>query len=173
MLRKHLRDEIDPTKPPGLQNAMKLLNEAEDWIHVAVAGSLLLIALVLLIYTLSHITISLLYHEDVIHTLVKGIQDFLMVMIVLEIFWTVMTYLKGRSVTVEPFLFIGIISSVRGIILLGTKVLEGEITSKELYHFSIEIGVHSGEIFLLAVALYLVRSSRVKLQLCKRELEED
>jgi antitoxin StbD len=29
MLRKHLRDEIDPTKPPGLQNAMKLLNEAE------------------------------------------------------------------------------------------------------------------------------------------------
>ncbi len=159
--------------PHSLHKAISLLSEAEDWIHVAVGFSLLLVALILLIYTLSHLAISLYYHEDVIHTLVKGIQDFLMVMIILEIFWTIMTYLKGRSVTVEPFLFIGIISSVRGIILLGTKVLEGEITSKELYHFSVEIGVHSGEIFLLALALYLVRSSRVKLQLCKKELEEE
>lgn len=152
---------------------MDLLTEAEDWIHVAVGVSLLLVALVLLIYTIAHLIISLYYREDVIHTLVKGIQDFLMVMIILEIFWTVMTYLKGQSVTVEPFLFIGIISSVRGIILLGTKVLEGEITSKELYHFSIEIGVHSGEIFLLAIALYLVRSSRVKLQLCRKGMDEE
>jgi uncharacterized membrane protein (DUF373 family) len=161
------------TKSPSLQKAIALLTKAEDWLHIAVGVSLLLVALILLIYTLSHLTISLYNHQDVIHTLVKGIQDFLMVMIILEIFWTVMTYLKGRSVTVEPFLFIGIISSVRGIILLGTKVLEGHLTSKELLHFSVEIGVHSGEIFLLALALYLVRSSRVKLQLCRKDMAEE
>ncbi len=167
------KKEDKDTKSPTLQKAIEFLTEAEDWIHIAVGLSLLIVALVLLVYTVTTLSISLYHHEDVIHTLVRGIQDFLMVMIILEIFWTVLTYLKGRSVTVEPFLFIGIISSVRGIILLGTKVLEGELSSKELYHFSVEIGVHSGVIFLLALALYLVRSSRVKLQLCQREFEEE
>ena len=159
-----LRRDEARKKGQSMRRAISLLAEAEDWIHIAVGFSLLLVSLFLLLYTLIHIATSLLTHEPVVHTLVKGIQDFLLVMIILEIFWTVMTYLKSRSVTVEPFLFIGIISSVRGIILLGTKVLEGEISSTELYHVSVETGVHSGEIFLLALALYLVRKSRAELQ---------
>ncbi|BAT71975.1 conserved hypothetical protein [Thermosulfidibacter takaii ABI70S6] len=136
----------------------KLIDNIETIIQISIAFCLLLIAGALLIYTVYHTAHELMVGKDVIHTFIKAIQDILLVIIILEILWTVVNFIESHAIPLEPFLIIAIISSVRGLILQSTKTIEAP--SHEIYHIAVEIGIHGLSIVLLVIALYILRKSR-------------
>jgi uncharacterized membrane protein (DUF373 family) len=85
------------------------------------------------------------------------IHDIMLVMIVLELLWTVVTYLQEHTVPLEPFLFVGIISSVRKLLLIGAQMSLSE-GGVEAAHLQMrELLIHGGLVLVLVVALTLVR----------------
>ena len=140
------------------KNITRLIDKVEIIIQISIAFSLLVIAGALLVYTIYHTTQQLLMGKEIIHTFIKSIQDILLVIIILEILWTVVSFIESHSIPLEPFLIIAIISSVRGLILQSTKTIEA--SPHEIYHIALEIGIHGVSILLLVVALYILRKSR-------------
>lgn len=146
-------------KKSEVKGLLSLLETLEAWVHVGVGFTLLLVATYFLGYTIYRSVHELMMGKDVVHTVVITIQDVLLVMIILEILWTVMTYISSRAIPLEPFLFVAIISSVRSLILQGTKAIEVGF-HENVYKMAMEIGIHVVQIFLLTLALYVVRKSR-------------
>ncbi len=140
----------------------RTIGAVETAVQVLIAVSLLMVATGLLIYTMVHISHEFLLGKDVIHTTIKAIQDILLVIIILEILWTVVSFIESSTIPLEPFLIIAIISSVRGLILQSTKTIEA--SSEEITKVIIEMGVHGLSILVLVLALFILRKSRAYLR---------
>ncbi len=133
------------------------LSTAEDVIYVGVAVILVAIAAVLLYRTVVDSFSGHHLFADRVTTAVNGV---LFVVIVLELFRTVIAHFDGGGFQLIPFLVIGIISSVRHILLIGSRSLSTE-TGNVFNHTQIELGVNAGVALALVIALVLVRRSDV------------
>lgn len=108
-------------KGPGLKMSTILgwLDKWEDAAFVLVAVFLLLAAMAMLGYSVAgvkHLSTASIF---------LFVHDLLFVMIILEIFGTVIAYLKDRRISIRPFLFIGIIFAIRKILMVGAKLTAG------------------------------------------------
>ena len=84
----------------------------------------------------------------------------LFVIIVLELLRTVLAHFETSELQLQPFLIIGVISSVRHILTIGARLtLQGEGTAEGFRHSQIELGVEAGVVLVLAVGLILIRRS--------------
>jgi uncharacterized membrane protein (DUF373 family) len=89
---------------------------------------------------------------------VTVIEELLLVLIVLEIFITVMTHLRGGRLQLEPFIVVGVIAVVRHILSLVVRLAvpgAPPATKDQL----VELAVNAGVIFVLVVALAIARWS--------------
>jgi len=129
------------------------LSTIEDVIYVAVAVILVAIAAVLLYRT---VVDSISGHHLFSDRITIAINGVLFVVIVLELFRTVIAHLEGGGFQLIPFLMIGIISAVRHILLIGTRSLASE-TGNVFNHTQIELAVNAGVALALVIALVLVR----------------
>jgi len=136
---------------------LTVLGTAEDWIYVGVAVVLIGIALALLVRTISDTLTTHLEFTAAVTTAVNGV---LFVVIVLEIFRTVLAHLQGGGFQLQPFLVIGIISSVRHILLIGAQSLQSA-ASTEFDHSQIELAVNAGVALVLVIALVLARRANI------------
>ena len=143
-----------PETPRWLLSVLRI---AEDWIYVGVALVLIGIALVLLVRT---ITDAFTTHLDFAAAVTTAVNGVLFVVIVLEIFRTVLAHLRGGGFQLQPFLVIGIISSVRHILLIGAQSLGGT-ASAEFDHSQIELGVNAGVALVLVIALVLAKRANI------------
>ncbi len=94
--------------------------------------------------------------ESVIHL----VNDVLLALIILELLWTVIRFLRKQKFVLGPFLAIGIIAAVRRILLIEaqTSFLD-HVPVEKLY----EIGLSAAVVFILMVAYYLsVKAERVE-----------
>lgn len=128
------------------------LVSAEDLIYVAVAVVLVAIAGVLLYHTVSDALSTNALFSDRITAAVNGV---LFVVIVLELFRTVIAHLQGGGFQLRPFLIIGIISAVRHILLVGARSLSSA-TEKAFNHTQIELAVNGAVALVLVIALVLL-----------------
>ena len=134
-----------------------MLGVTEDWIYVGVAVVLIGIAVVLLVRT---ITDTLTTHLDFAVAVTTAVNGVLFVVIVLEIFRTVLAHLQGGGFQLQPFLVIGIISSVRHILLIGAQSLQSTART-EFDHSQIELAVNAGVALVLVIALVLARRANI------------
>lgn len=89
--------------------------------------------------------------------IVAIISDLLLVLIIMEVMSTVIHYLKSHSTSLRPFLFIGIVSGVRGILSLGARLSVNTSTKPdEFNHAMIELGVNAAVILALGITLKLL-----------------
>lgn len=85
------------------------------------------------------------------------INEILFVLIIMEIFVTVITYLREHRVTFQPFLVVGIIASIRKILAIDAHLSLTEEISKETFSRSmIALGVNIGIVFILVFSFYLL-----------------
>jgi len=101
-------------KPYGLnvKQLRTLLIVGDDIVHFLVALTLLVCAgmvLVLSLPNLLHLEIS-----SILHVL----NDVLLVLIIMELLWPIVRFLQRKSFILNPFIYIGIISSVRRLLLI-------------------------------------------------------
>ncbi len=156
-----MSDEREPVADP----ADRVLRIAENVVYsfagVLLAGG----AVVVLAAVAWHLAF------DVAKGVEKGVttalDGLLLVFILLELLAGVRATMKEKKLVAEPFLIVGIIASIKEIVIL-------TLESKEIYdtdntafdNAMIEIGVLAGVILLLSFASYLVRRK-------EREPEEE
>jgi uncharacterized membrane protein (DUF373 family) len=86
------------------------------------------------------------------------INDLLLVMIIMEVLRTVISYLAERGGSLRPFLFIAAISATRRILAIGAQMsIAGEkLTSDKFQQAMIDLSVNAGAILAISIALYLL-----------------
>jgi uncharacterized membrane protein (DUF373 family) len=84
------------------------------------------------------------------------VSDLLLVLIIVEILSTVIHYLKSHTTSLRPFLFIGIISTTRIILLIGARLSFGELKGVDFTNAVIELGISATVILALGITLKLL-----------------
>jgi len=85
-------------------------------------------------------------------TMIALVNDVLLSLIILELLWTVIRFLKKQKFILAPFLAIGIIAAVRRILLIEAQTSIMEHTPVEKLY---EIGLSALVIIILVAAHYL------------------
>src|SRR2546425_755258 len=86
------------------------------------------------------------------------IHDLLLVVILLELFRTIINFLKTHVITLEPFLYICIIASTRRILTTGAETAYSENLTTEVFHrYLLDVGVNVLVIVALVLAVFLAR----------------
>jgi uncharacterized membrane protein (DUF373 family) len=87
------------------------------------------------------------------------VNDLLLVMIIMEVLRTVLSYLQERGSSLQPFLFIAAISATRRILAIGAQMsVAGENIAPERFQKAmLDLGANAGAILAIAAALYLLR----------------
>lgn len=93
---------------------------------------------------------------DIATSVIQFVSDLLLVLIIMEVLGTVIHYLKERATSLRPFLFIGIVSSTRGILSLGARLSVEHVQGAEFTSAMIELGVNAAVILVLGVTLKLL-----------------
>ena len=138
----------------------QLLIGLDDLMHFVVALILAICGGLILIKTIPN-----LLHPD-ITTLLHVLNDVLLVLIVMELMWPIIKFLKREAFSLAPFLYIGIISCIRRILLIEA---EHSIVSQApdykaqwefLWPVLAELGANVVIILLLAISLRIIKGSR-------------
>ena len=143
-------------REPIADPADRVLRIAENAVY-AFAGVLLAGGAVLVLAVVAwHLAKDL--GDGVEKGVTTALDGLLLVFILLELLAGVRATMKEKKLVAEPFLIVGIIASIKEIVVL-------TLESKEIYgtddaafdNAMVEIGVLAGVILLLALASYLVR----------------
>ena len=146
-----------------VHHSLKSMHMAENAVYMALGLLLFAGAIAVLVALGYHLALDLKKKgtEDAITTTLDGL---LLVFILLELLAAVRATMIERQLVAEPFLVVGIIASIKEIVVVS---LEAKDDNGEAFdNAMIEIGVLAGVVLLLALASYLVR-------LKEREPEED
>ncbi len=143
--------------------ASRLLDRADTLIYTTVGLCFLAGALIALIYSIwnfvgaLHSAFSQTVLANVATDIIQFISDLLLVLIIMEVLSTVIHYLKARATSLQPFLFIGIISATRGILSIGARLsIGGTISTEEFNRTMIELGVNAAVVLALGVTLKML-----------------
>jgi uncharacterized membrane protein (DUF373 family) len=124
----------------------------EDLIHYAVAVVLVVIAGIVLYRTAYDLATSRQPFAEAATSAVNGV---LFAIIVLEVMRTVVAHFDKAGLQLQPFLIIGIISAVRGILTVGARLsLQGSV---RVHDALLELGVDAAVVLGLALSLVLIR----------------
>ncbi|MEV7969605.1 phosphate-starvation-inducible PsiE family protein [Sphaerisporangium sp. NPDC088356] len=145
-----------PPLPRPDSRLIRLLGDAEHAILYLVSVILLAVALGILVQLAVTIVRS---HASWPQVIIVAIEELLLVLIVLELFVTVLTHLQGGHLLLEPFIIVGIIAVVRHILSVVVRLTVAQ-TPDESGRELMELGVYAGATFLLVAALTLSRWSR-------------
>lgn len=91
-------------------------------------------------------------------SLLTLINNALLLLIIKEIIWTVLRFFKQEKFSLSPFIYIGVISSVREILFLGIK---NSIEKNVGLNLSLEILINAVVVFLLVLSYYLFKKARI------------
>jgi uncharacterized membrane protein (DUF373 family) len=131
----------------------KIILALDDLIHFAVALLLLACAILIIVRAIPD-----LFHPGV-HSILTVLNEVLLALIVMELLWPVMRFLKRAPFRINPFLYVGIMSSTRRILLIEAEhsVAQKAMASGEIdWNLPVELGVNVGVILVLAIALFLI-----------------
>lgn len=117
--------------PPHSMGA-RMLDTVDSFFYLLVGIAFLCAAGLTLIYSVANLVVGIINSltKSTTETLTSGIattmlsfiSDLLLVLIILEVLGTVRSYLDKHTNSVQPFLFIGIISATRGILSTGAHL---------------------------------------------------
>jgi uncharacterized membrane protein (DUF373 family) len=114
--------------------------------HVFAAILLLVASALILYYAFLNIL------EPTRTAMIALVNDVLLALIVLELLWTVIKFLKKQKFSLGPYLSIGIIAGIRRILLIEAETSLMEHTPVEKLY---ELGLSGALIIILMAAYYL------------------
>lgn len=156
MARKQTDDPERHVPPPGFSRVgTRTLEVAENLIYGAIAVFLVGSAFVLLAIA-AKTSLGLL--EDFSQQPVLEVLDILLlVFIVVELLFAVRTTVEKRELVAEPFLLVGIIASIKEIVILSVEAASVLGKGEEFRDRAIEIGLLGVLVVLLGLTSYLLR----------------
>jgi uncharacterized membrane protein (DUF373 family) len=134
--------------------AKKWLNRAVDLADKLVLSAIALGTLVLAIQMVA--TLALEFVNVVPHSLPNIVSELMFVLIVMELFRQIVRQIRQEPFSLKPFLAIGIIASVRGLLVVQMKIGIGDL---DWNTGSLTLVAFSLVILLLIAAYYLCHKS--------------
>ena len=139
------------------QTLVPALEAADAIVYALVGVVFLLAALGMLGYSLVAFPASL-RQTGFALAIVTLVNDLLLVMIIMEVLRTVLSYLQERATSLQPFLFIAAISATRRILAIGAQmsVTGDTLSPNKFQEVMIDLGANAAAILTIAAALYLL-----------------
>ena len=132
------------------EKSVRMILKADMLLHFIVAAVLIIACFVITWFAFA--SLFPVSRGSVMHL----INDMLLILIILELLWTVIRFLKKQKFSLAPFLSIGIIAAIRRILLIEmhTSTLDN-VPVEKLY----EIGLSALVVLVLMVAYYIAYKS--------------
>ena len=154
--RQHRDDPEQEVPPPGLSLVgTRALEVAENLIYGGIAIFLVASAFVLLAVAAK--TSWGLASDFSEKPVLEVLDILLLVFIVVELLFAVRTTVEKRELVAEPFLLVGIIASIKEIVVLSVEAASALGTGAEFDDRIIEIGLLGVLVVLLGVTSFLLR----------------
>jgi hypothetical protein len=153
---KHDQEPEREVPPPGFSRAgTRVLEVAENLVYGSIAVFLIGSAFVLL-GVAAKTSLGLL--DDFSQKPVLEVLDILLlVFIVVELLFAVRTTVEKRELVAEPFLLVGILASIKEIVVLSVEAASALGQGEEFQDRVIEIGLLGVLVVLLGVTAFLLR----------------
>jgi uncharacterized membrane protein (DUF373 family) len=130
----------------------------DRWGYVTAGFSFLFLGMLIFVYSWG--TFILAARGTFLPAALTLVNDLLLVIILLELFRTIVRFLQTDIITLEPFLNIGIIASIRRILTAGAELAHLTGVSDELFQrYLMDIALNVGVVMVLMVAVFMVRKS--------------
>ena len=148
------------------QRAPAMVVIAERWISIVIAAFLVLAALLALVVAAVRLVQGLLHDGLDARLIVIVVDHLLLVLVLVEILHTVRQSIEARELQAEPFLIVGLIATVRRILLVTLETSDAGMTpgagAQNFEHNMIELGVLAGLTAVLVASIFVARrSSRI------------
>jgi len=144
------------------KNALYWAERAERGIYWAVGVLLIIVAVIFLVFIIIE-DFPLYFKGEFATATIKLFGQALLTLMIAQVVYTTVAFLKVGVLQVEPILVVGIIASVRRILIL-TAVVAGSAgemdTTLTFRQDMVELSLLSITVLILAVAIYLVRKSK-------------
>lgn len=134
------------------------LINADIVLHVIAAVLLLLASIFIFFFSIPNLI------NPSISSIIRLVDDVLLALIILELFWTVIRFLSKQQFIIVPFLSIGIIAAIRRILLLEAQA--STMTSIPVEK-TLEIGITAAIALVLIIAYYLAAKADKLIQSSK------
>lgn len=149
---------VDRTDP-RLKVWVSWMKWLDQWGYITAGFSFLLLGMMVFVY--SWIVFGKSAMTAFLPAALMLVNDLLLVIILLELFRTVIRFLQTDIITLEPFLNIGIIASVRRILTAGAELAHlTEVPAELFQRYLMDIGLNLVVVVVLTVASYLVHRSQ-------------
>lgn len=146
------------TKPEKIfKSSLSLMEVLEKWGYISAGVSFLLLGMILFVSGWIHFFFN--FQKGVLHATMALMVDLLLVIIFLELFRTILEFLKTHSLSLEPFLHIGIVAGIRHILTLTATSHETMISStpSQFNQYLWDVSLHGILVLGLVVADFLYR----------------
>jgi uncharacterized membrane protein (DUF373 family) len=133
----------------------RVLEVGEDAVYVGIAVALILTAAVLLVIAGQEVVA--LARDRTQDAAIEVLDALLLLFIVVELLYAVRMTVARRQLVAEPFLLVGIIASIKEIVVLSVKAAEAVGTGQKFTDQILEVAVLGGLVLLLGVTAWLLR----------------
>ncbi len=155
--------ESEPKEQPSTgvrhvhQTLVPILETADAIVYAAVGAVFLIAAIGMLGYSLSAFPANL-HTTGFALAIVTLVNDLLLVMIIMEVLRTIISYLQEHATSLRPFMFIAAISATRRILAIGAQMsIAGDTLSTDRFREAmIDLSANAAAILAISLALYLL-----------------
>ena len=144
--------------PESVKQWVRWMQFLDRWGYITACLSFLLVGM--LVFGYSWVAYAQSVQQAFLPATITLLNDLLFVIILLELFRTVLGFLQSDRIRLEPFLHVGIIASVRRILTAGAEFSHQDTVPEEIFHqYLLDMTLHVLVILVLMIALYLHRKS--------------
>jgi phosphate starvation-inducible membrane PsiE len=145
---------------PWTSFAAKLLRTSESVVLILIGVALVFVA-VLLLYSSMHDLGEAVRNgpAEIGHKAIEILNTVLLVMMTMEIAYTVAISLESHTLNAEPFLIIGVIASIRRMLVITATSTEVETHPEQFHNTLAELGLLAATVVALAAAIWIFRYS--------------
>jgi hypothetical protein len=145
---------------PWASHAARLLGTSESVVLVLIGIALVLVAAVLLYSSMYDLNQAVHQGTDEIeHKAIDILNTVLLVMMIMEIVYTVAISLNSHTLDAEPFLIIGVIAGIRRMLVITATSTDLEAHADQFRNKLMELGLLAATVVALASAIWILRYS--------------
>jgi len=149
--------------PESIKQWVRWMQFLDRWGYITACLSFLLVGM--LVFGYSWVAYAQSVQNEFLPATITLLNDLLFVIILLELFRTVLGFLQNDRIRLEPFLHVGIIASVRRILTAGAEFSHQDSVPEDIFrHYLMDMSLHVVVILVLMIALYLHRKSELPVE---------
>ena len=145
---------------PWTLKAAHLLGRSESIVLVLIGVALVLVAVLLLYSSMYDLNEAVrIGPAEIERKAIEILNTVLLVMMTMEIVYTVAISLESHTLNAEPFLIIGVIASIRRMLVITATSTEVETHPEQFHNTLVELGLLAATVVALASAIWILRYS--------------